>query len=48
MLHRNGGTAVTVKVRSGDNLMLHKALELIKPGDVLVVETQAGQGGSRS
>jgi len=38
------GTAVTVKVRSGDNLMLHKALELIKPGDVLVVETQGGYG----
>lgn len=36
------GTAVTVKVRSGDNLMLHKALGLIKPGDVLVVETQGG------
>lgn len=38
------GTAVTVKVRSGDNLMLHKALELIKPGDVLVVDTQGGYG----
>ena len=36
------GTAVTVKVRSGDNLMLHKAIGLIKPGDVLVVETQGG------
>lgn len=36
------GTAVTVKVRSGDNLMLHKALGLIKPGDVLIVETQGG------
>lgn len=36
------GSAVTVKVRSGDNLMLHKALGLIKPGDVLVVETQSG------
>lgn len=38
------GTAVTVKVRSGDNLMLHKAMELVKPGDVLVVETQGGLG----
>lgn len=38
------GTAVTVKVRSGDNLMLHKAIELIKPGDVLVVETQGANG----
>lgn len=34
------GPAVTVKVRSGDNFMLHKALEIVKPGDVLVVETQ--------
>lgn len=34
------GPAITVKVRSGDNFMLHKALELVKPGDVLVVETQ--------
>lgn len=38
------GTAVTVKVRSGDNLMLHKAIGLTKPGDVLVVETQGGNG----
>ena len=34
------GPAVTVKVRSGDTLMLHKAIELVQPGDVLVVDTQ--------
>lgn len=34
------GPAVTVKVRSGDNFMLHKAISMVKPGDVLVVETQ--------
>lgn len=34
------GPAVTVKVRSGDNFMLHKAISLVRPGDVLVVETQ--------
>ncbi len=34
------GPAVTVRVRSGDNFMLHKAISLVKPGDVLVVETQ--------
>ena len=34
------GPAVTVKVRSGDNFMLHKAISLVKPGDVLVVDTQ--------
>jgi regulator of RNase E activity RraA len=32
------GNAVTVSVRSGDNLMLHKALQILKPGDVLVVD----------
>ena len=32
------GNAVTVRVRSGDNLMLHKALQILKPGDVLVVD----------
>jgi len=34
------GTAITVKVRSGDNFMLHKAMDLVQPGDVLVVDTQ--------
>lgn len=33
------GPAVTVMVRPGDNLMLHKALELAQPGDILVVNT---------
>lgn len=40
--HRAGlamlGSALTVRVRSGDNLMIHKALQLGKPGDVLVVD----------
>jgi regulator of RNase E activity RraA len=33
------GVAVTVTSRPGDNLMVHKALELAEPGDVLVVIT---------
>jgi regulator of RNase E activity RraA len=33
------GVAVTVNARPGDNLMLHKAMELAHPGDVLVVCT---------
>lgn len=37
---RFAGPAVTVKVRSGDNFMLHKAISMVQPGDVLVVETQ--------
>lgn len=39
--HRSGallGRAVTVKTRAGDNLAVHQALELIQPGDVLVVD----------
>jgi regulator of RNase E activity RraA len=32
------GVALTVRVRPGDNLMLHKALTLARPGDVLVVD----------
>ena len=32
-----GGTAVTVLVPPGDNWMIHVALEVCKPGDVLVV-----------
>jgi RraA family protein len=34
------GTAFTVKSRVADNLMLHKALELAQPGDVIVVDAQ--------
>jgi len=32
------GVALTVKTRIGDNLMIHKALDLAVPGDVLVVD----------
>lgn len=32
------GPALTVKVAEGDNLMLHKALDLARPGDVIVVD----------
>lgn len=44
------GPALTVKVRPGDNLMIHKAIELAQPGDVIVVDgagdlTQALLGG---
>lgn len=44
------GPAVTVRVRPGDNLMIHKALMMVKPGDVLVIDggadmTQALVGG---
>lgn len=32
------GIAVTVKTRAGDNLFVHRALDLLEPGDVLVVD----------
>ena len=34
------GTALTVKTRSGDVLFIHKALDMAKPGDVLVINGQ--------
>lgn len=34
------GSAITVRVRAGDNLMIHKALNIAEPGDVIVVEVQ--------
>lgn len=36
---RAAGAAVTVLSQPGDNLMLHAAMELVRPGDVLVVAT---------
>jgi RraA family protein len=39
--HRGGrlvGTAFTVRTRPGDNLAIHAALELVGPGDVIVVD----------
>lgn len=48
--HRPGrqllGPALTVRVREGDNLMIHKALQLGRPGDVIVVD--GGGGLSRA
>ncbi|MEO6269592.1 MAG: RraA family protein [Lautropia sp.] len=32
------GPALTVRTRPGDNLMVHKALDLAEPGDVIVVD----------
>jgi regulator of RNase E activity RraA len=35
------GVALTVKARPGDNLMIHKALDLAGPGDVIIVSNEA-------
>lgn len=40
-MHAGGvlaGPALTVKSRPGDNLMLHKALDMAEPGDVVVMD----------
>jgi RraA family protein len=40
-IHAGGvlaGPAFTVKTRPGDNLMVHKALDIAEPGDVVVVD----------
>jgi regulator of RNase E activity RraA len=40
------GSALTAWCHAGDNLMIHKALSLAVPGDILVVNTQnAGNSG---
>jgi RraA family protein len=36
--HRMWGPACTVRVFPGDNLMVHKALDIVQPGDVIVVD----------
>jgi RraA family protein len=40
-MHRAGklaGPALTIRAAPGDNLMVHKAIDLAEPGDVLVVD----------
>lgn len=40
-MHTSGvlaGPAITVRSRPGDNLMLHKAIDLAEPGDVIVFD----------
>jgi regulator of RNase E activity RraA len=44
------GPAITVRIRPGDNLMIHKAMMMAQPGDVIVIDggadvTQALVGG---
>jgi RraA family protein len=40
------GPAFTVKARAGDNLLLHKALDMAQPGDILVVDAQSDLSNS--
>lgn len=34
------GTAFTIKTKVGDNLMVHKSLDLAKPGDIVVIDAE--------
>lgn len=39
--HRLCGPACTVKVFPGDNLMVHKSLDVARPGDIVVIDAHA-------
>jgi 4-hydroxy-4-methyl-2-oxoglutarate aldolase len=43
---RFAGPALTVEVRAGDNLMIHAALALAKPGDVIIVDGKGDLGSA--
>ncbi len=43
---RLAGPACTVKVYPGDNLMVHKALDIAKPGDVVVVDARGAKANA--
>lgn len=40
------GPALTVEVRPGDNLMIHAAMSLAKPGDILVIDGKGDQAAA--
>jgi RraA family protein len=40
------GPACTVKIYPGDNLMVHKALDVAKPGDVIVVDARGSKANA--
>ncbi len=37
------GCALTVRCTSGDNLMMHKALDMAQPGDIIIVSSEGAQ-----
>jgi 4-hydroxy-4-methyl-2-oxoglutarate aldolase len=43
---RFAGPAITVEVRPGDNLMIHAAMAIAKPGDVIVVDGKGDLGSA--
>lgn len=43
---RFAGPAVTIDVRPGDNLLIHAAMALVRPGDVLVIDGKGYLGSA--
>jgi 4-hydroxy-4-methyl-2-oxoglutarate aldolase len=43
---RFAGTAITVEVRPGDNLMIHAAMAIAQPGDVIIVDGKGDQSSA--
>jgi 4-hydroxy-4-methyl-2-oxoglutarate aldolase len=43
---RFAGPAITVEVRPGDNLMIHAAMAIAQPGDVLVIDGKGDLGSA--
>ena len=43
---RLAGPAITVEVRPGDNLMIHAAMAIARPGDVLVIDGKGDLGSA--
>ena len=43
---RFAGTAITVEVRPGDNLMVHAAMAIAQPGDVIVIDGKGDQSSA--
>jgi RraA family protein len=41
--HQLAGPACTVKIFPGDNLMVHKSLDIARPGDIVVVDAGASR-----
>ena len=37
------GTAFTIRVPAGDNLMFHRAMDLAQPGDVIMIDAGGGE-----
>jgi len=46
--NRLAGTVCTVSVYPGDNLMVHKALDVARPGDIVMINAHGAAGSSNA